>query len=155
MSKYSDPPESKELISQLKSVSSNKEELREFVEKTFPGWLLASTDKYCKDYPHLQQNWEHICGMNNVQPQKIVVVDQVKFDENHALLRTICDVMTQRGYVVRRKEEFTGCEVCRHAIPVREVWQLLKDKGLPVPTVWSTNCSECNNIELDSERTRL
>jgi hypothetical protein len=142
MSKYTDPSDAKELISRFSALET-KEGIQEFIEEKLPGWLIASTDKYSEDYPHLQQNWAAICRMTNVRPQKIVVVDHVSFENDHSFLQAVCETMTRRGYVVRRKEEFTGCEVCRRAIPVVEVWRLLKEKGMPVPRHWSNTCSGC------------
>ena len=142
MSKYIDPPKAKELIAQFSSLT-DKKEIQEYDEANLPGWLIASTDEYSPDYPHLQENWTMLCMMNGVQRQKIVVVDHVSFEDDHTFLHAVCETMTCRGYVVRRKEEFTGCEVCRKAIPVVEVWHLLKEKGMAVPRSWSNTCRGC------------
>ena len=122
---------------------TDKDAIRTFIDTHLPGWLIASTDAYSIDYPHLDRNWKLICQSLGVQPQKIVVVDKINFDAENTFLKTVCDVLTARGYVIRRKEEFTGCEICTKAIPVREVWQLLKNKNFPVPDEWSSVCSEC------------
>lgn len=139
---YNDPANVSDLISQLHSLNTKKE-IEQFICTHYPNWLLASTDKYSDDYPHLISNWALICQVNNIQPQEIVIVDVVAFDDDHKLLREICNKMTQMGYVVRRKEEFRGCEVCHKAIPTKEVWEHLKRKQFKVPQDWSTKCSKC------------
>jgi len=147
MDKYKNPPNVQEYIHRFMTLS-NKEEKQKFIEDTFPGWFIASSDRYCVDYPHLQLNWEAMCKTHNVQPQKIVIVDEVHFDlkeaeHNHSLLMLICDILTKSGYVIRRKEELTGCEKCQHAMPTQALWCFLKEKSLPVPRVWSSTCSTC------------
>ncbi len=159
MSKYENPPNTQEFIDRFMTLT-DKKEIQNFIEDTFPGWLIASTTRYCHDYPHLQLNWETICRLNNVKPQKIVVVDEVHFDRkehahNHSLLMLICDVMTKLGYVVRRKEEFTGCESCQRAIPTALVWHLMQEKGMPVPLIWSTTCSGCTAPESEDISKKL
>jgi len=152
MTDFSDPENVNQLISQFATLES-KEEIQKFIDENLPGWLVASTDAYSSDYPHLQQNWRLVCRMNNVRPQKIVVVERIDFGDNYRLVQSIAETMTKRGYVVRRKVEFTGCEVCRKAIPVIEVWSLLKEKGMPVPRVWSASCSGCeaSNVAVREE----
>lgn len=129
-----------ELLDELRGLV-DKDDFRKFIDTHLPGWLIASTDAYSSDYPHLDSNWRFFCQSLNVEPQKIVVVDRIDFDD--LFLNTVCNLMTARGYVIRRKEEFTGCAVCRKAIPTREVWQLLQNKGFRVPDVWKSVCSAC------------
>jgi len=133
--------------------AGTKEELRKYLDLVFPGWLIGSTDKYCNDYPHFQKNWNIICSQTGVIPQKIVLVDFVpiqnindsKTDEKneYKLLSYICNKLTEKGYVIRRKDEFVGCEKCGKAIPIIEIWHLLKEKGIQVPEVWNGKCSRC------------
>lgn len=144
---YTDPPNADELIARFKSLD-DKTEIRDFIDQTFPGWLVAATDGYTVDYPHLQSNWETICQRNNVKPQKIVIVDRIFFDKKdnvvHNLLMTVCEEMTRRGYVIRRKEELTGCEKCFRAMPVKDLWAFMRHKDLPVPREWSSICGSCS-----------
>lgn len=143
MSNYIDPPEKKELTKYFLTLET-KEQIRDFIDSHFPGWLIASTDNYTIDYPHLQSNWKQICSMNCVTQQKIVVVDGIYFDDQHSLLRTIAEVMTRKGYVVRRKEELTGCEDCQQAMPTKPIWRQFKQYGLNVPKTWKPVCSKCD-----------
>ena len=140
--KYSDPHDLKDHLKKLYSLSS-PDEIQTFIENIFPGWLLISTPEYSKDYSYLQDNWDTICKLNHIKPQKIVIVDFISFDDNnYSLLQSICEIMTKKGYVVRRKGEFTGCSICDKAIPTENVWRMMKNKNLPVPSVWSDKCSE-------------
>lgn len=149
---YIDPPNAPELISTFKDLVQ-KDEIRSFIDNTFPGWLVASTDSYTVDYSYLQKNWESICESNGVKPQKIVIVKQVVFDKkdnvNHSLLMFICEQLTRMGYVIRRQEELTGCEQCFKAMVARDLWSFLRHKKLPVPMTWSSRCSECTQSGTD------
>lgn len=142
MSKYSDPENVRDLIASFLTLE-NTDEIKDFIDANLTEWLVASTDSYTEDYPQLQQNWELICRMNSVQPQKVVIVDEIFFDDDHIMLRTIAETMTRKGYVVRRKEELTGCEDCRKALPTKPVWRQMKNRGLPVPRTWKPVCSRC------------
>jgi len=142
MDHFIDPPNATEVINGVLALSQPSE-IQAYIEKTFPGWLIFSLEKYSSDYPHLQSNWHRICEMNNVQPQKIVLVADIIFDDDHKVVRAFCEYMTKTGYVVRRSGEFIACDKCMSAIPCREVHHLLKEKGLPVPGVWKNKCRTC------------
>lgn len=142
MSKYSDTTEVKKLTDDFLSLN-DKDEIQTFIETNLPNWLIAATDSYTVDYPHLQRNWHQICTMNSVEPQKIVIVDEIVFDDDHSLTRLIAETMTRKGYVVRRKEELTGCSECRQAMPTKPVWTKFVHHGLNVPKKWKTICSNC------------
>ncbi len=120
----------------------------DFLLGFFPDWVIAHTQEYCHDYPHLQYNWHKICDQNKIVPKKIIIVDKVFFDlktnVTHNLLMSVCEHLTCLGYVIRRREEFIGCGVCGRAIPDQQVYNLMKHKTIrPLPMVWSPKCSEC------------
>lgn len=139
---FTDRENSEKVICDLVELKTSAE-IQKYIEKIFPGWLLYSFNKYCSDYPHLQKNWETICKLSNVSPQKIVIVSEIQFDDQHRTIRAFCEFMTNKGYVVRRDGEFIPCTVCSSAIPPRDMWELMKAKKLPVPKVWNKKCSEC------------
>jgi len=141
---YIDPPDQKELITEFLSLETT-DQIKDFINLHLPGWLIASTDRYTVDYPDLQKNWQHICDMNSVQPQKIVIVDDIIFDNDHSFMLFICEAMTRKGYVVRKKEELFGCEECGYAMPCKTIWRKFKDRGVDVPRVWKTICSVCEH----------
>jgi hypothetical protein len=147
MTDHADPPNKNEILQQLRTLSS-PEDTVDFVNKHFPGWLILSLTSYSKDYPQFQSNWEKICQMANTTPQKIVLVSDIKFDEEHVATSVIAEFMTRNGYCVRRAAEFIACSECEGAIPCQPLWTLLKDKGMPVPPVWSNRCNDCWPREL-------
>ncbi len=142
MDYFIDPPNKKEIIKKLHDLKEDAE-FREYIDKILPNWLVYACDKYSKDYPHLQANWERICQMIKVKPQKIILTQDIIFDDDHEVVKEICEIMTKNGYVVRRSGEFIVCHVCMSAIPCKEVWHLLKEKKLPVPNTWSQKCRDC------------
>ena len=137
-----DPPNKNEILQQLHTLSNAKDTVK-FIETHFPGWLILSLNNYSKDYPHFQANWEKICQMANTTPQKIVLVSDIKFDEEHVATSVMAEFMTRNGYCVRRAAEFVACAECESAIPCQDLWVLLRNKGMPVPSNWSNHCSGC------------
>lgn len=141
---YLDPNEDllKNIFESLKN-SKTSDEIQNVIETTFPGWLINSTDKYSDDYPTLQNNWLKICDMIDTTPKKIVIVDDIYFDEKHLLINIFCERMTREGYIVRRKCELQCCEVCKSAIPTFDLYLIMKQKGLSVPKEWRRKCKNC------------
>lgn len=142
MDQFIDPHNADEIIQQVLKLTEPKD-IQEYIEKIYPQWLVFSLNKYSDDYPHLQHNWNKVCEMTNVEPQKIVLVKDIIFDDKHMVTCAFCEYMTKKGYAVRRMGEFIACPKCLSAIPCREVHELLKEKEMPVPNKWSNKCSTC------------
>lgn len=132
-----------EILSQIESAQTAADAER-IIERHYPNWLVISVDKYSEDYPHLQRNWETLCQQFKTKPKKIVLVNEIVFEETPTTLNKICDFMTKNGYVVRRSNEFIACSVCEKAIPCIEIWNILKEKNFPVPRNWSDKCQSCS-----------
>ena len=151
---YKDPENVLVLLEKLEKLQT-REEIQKFIQTYLPDWLVASTDAYSRDYNHLQINWETICLMNNVKPQKIVLVQKVVMypiiNSQYSLLKAVCELMTRRGYVVRQVGELTGCKVCQKAIPSRSIWERIKQRGIKVPEIWSTKCSGCKETNIEEQ----
>ena len=141
-SKFINPSNSEEIIQTMSSIVDVKEG-EELITKFFPGWIVQSLPKYSDDYSYLDKNWQAICNKLGVEKQKIILVDEIIFDTDHSTINQIAEMMTRRGYVVRRHGEFDYCPVCVSAIPCIEVWHLMKEKGLPVPNEWRSTCKNC------------
>ena len=139
---YADPENLKEILDELKLVSSEDEEYQ-FTMKHLPGWLVASYDRYSSDYPKLDENWKEICEKVRMPQKKIVAVSIIPLDDQHILVHLLCERFTRSGYMVRRAEELQGCAVCGAALPSREVWKHMRRKGLPCPDKWGDKCSSC------------
>lgn len=132
----------KKILKELEGLGEHSK-IQELIVKTFPTWLLHSTDRYSHDYPHLESNWATICAKTGVDKQKIVIVDAIIKDDEHLLINIFCERMTREGYVVRRKGEFIGCSKCGAAIPSEIVYRNMKSYNLPIPIKWSDKCSTC------------
>lgn len=113
----------------------------DMVNNYFPNWVLNSLDSYSNDYPHLQSNWEKICNMLKTTPKKILLVSNINFEKS--ILNIVSEVLTKNGYCIRRIDEFIACVNCEKAIPCKEIWELLKEKGFNVPNVWKIHCKNC------------
>ena len=122
-------------------------ELLVYVDNLLPEWVEDTTmKKYCDDYTWLTRNWHKLCEVNNTTPKRIVLVSDINFlDESQRglVMRKLCDDLTAIGYVIRRSGEFIACSKCRKAIPCKEIYNLMKEKGAPVPEFWSDKCTKC------------
>ena len=136
-------PENKDVIFKKILESKTCGDLYELIKQVYPDWICGNIKSYSKDYPHLQQNWEYVCNKINTKHTEILVVNYIGKGDDYTLLNTFCELMTTAGFCVRRKEELIGCYVCGLAIPVLELWKEFHTKGLPVPSQWSKQCSNC------------
>jgi hypothetical protein len=131
-----------EILDRIMSAQSPTD-FQSILEGYYPGWIIWVLDAYSPDYPHLQKNWEILSSQNNVKPQKIILVEDIKFDPEHEVINKISEYMTRKGYCVRRATEFIACEICEKAIPSMDIWHLLKEKKFPIPAEWSRKCRLC------------
>lgn len=125
------------------SLSQSISEIEDIVEKDYPNWIVAILNDYSKDYPHLSKNWETLCQRMDVSPKKIVLVKDINFEEKNDPKIEVCEILTKKGYVIRRMNEFVPCITCNSCIPCVEIWHLLKEKGFSVPKNWENKCSKC------------
>ena len=121
-------------------------EVDEYLHVNIPGWVVYSIDDYCDDYGWLKKNWQAMCEKFNVRPQKIIIVKRLNFNNatgEDFIINQLSSTLTTKGYVVRREGEFTLCKVCEKAIPCKEIYDLMKELGAPVPKCWSNKCTTC------------
>lgn len=143
-SKYIDPPNKEIVLQKLFSLQEDKDGFRKYVDELFPGWLLYSLEKYSTDYAFLQSNWHRICQIRGSNPKRIVLVDEIIFDrDSHMVLNVVCDILTNKGYVVRTYKDFIPCKKCHAVIPNIHVWKHMKDNKCPVPDDWLEMCQKC------------
>ncbi len=141
-SSFCDTTERQAILQEIEG-KQNPDDVEALINYFYPNWLILSLDKYSNDYPHLQRNWEIMCQTMRVVPRKIILVDDIKFDNDHKIINQVAEYMTKNGYVVRRLGEFIVCPTCNGAIPTRSIWSLLKEKKFPVPDIWGNKCQRC------------
>lgn len=154
LSKYSDPPNVDNLLSSLKSLSS-EDEILSSIRSLYPDWIKNIYSSYSSDYPHLTENWGKLCLHLGVSPKKIVTTEVLaleliiyiaenKLTQTVKLLTEASEILTQKGYCIRRESEFGGCIFCHKAIPSEKVHAHLKNAcKFSIPIKWSPACSEC------------
>lgn len=146
-SKYRDPDNIDELMNEIKECP-NISAIMDFIHKYIPGWFVTLLDSYSGDYPHFQETWIKLCIHMEISPTKIMIVDEMIFDDNHKLIRTLSELFTRCGFSVKRKLEFIPCEVCGRAIPTEFVYQKLKrENRRDLPEKYSEYCTSCVNNE--------
>lgn len=134
-----------------------EKELMEKINDFDKDWVCKILDRYSEDYPHLQKNWEKICKeVVKKETKKIILVNKIpvnKDDKDYEKISLICKELYEKGYIVRRDEEFIGCPVCQMAIPNENLYNKLRDfknikdvklpKYFSIPEYWSEKCVKC------------
>lgn len=142
-SKYSDPDNVEEVITELKSYRTLGE-VKELIDRTFPDWQVAVLTGFCEGYPHLTLNWQTLCKRIGVPCTQIIIVRKLAFDEDHMLLRTFVECLTRAGFAVKRMVDYVPCTKCEKiAVPTPQIHNLMKEKGIAVPEVNMPICKNC------------
>ena len=146
--KYVDPENADEILEKIKTLPTMGE-VKQLIEETFPEWFVALLDDYCPDYPQLRVNWRVVCHKLGISPTKVVIVEEINFDDDkHKLTKTFAELLTRVGFSVRRKIEFTPCRVCHKAIPSPELHEQFRVRGdVKIPPTWSQYCVGCEGKE--------
>ena len=134
----------------LHSLPASKDLLTMIAEYT-PRWIVAVLDDYAVDYDFLSQNWRTYCDMLKVKPQKIIIVSEMEpYEEDQKEFTPIqqaCDVLTMKGYCIRRDTEFIECEGhCGCAMATPELRKRMKTHpvvGYKVRGKWKPKCKNC------------
>jgi len=148
---FKDPENAVGLIEGLRKLTPGLNVI-DTVNKYYPNWIVSILADYSPDYPRFKKNWETICkSLENVKPRYIVLVEMVYEDiflnkmspDNYNLLIAACDILTYKGYCIRRKGEFIPCEICGLAIPSKGVYDFMRQNKIECPKIWKNRCSGC------------
>lgn len=134
MSKYADPENTVEIILKIKNCPTLGE-IKNLMDKTFPGLFITVLPEFSEDYPHLNKNWKSICDSIPTTRKQIIILDN--YSEDCSLVKTFTECFTTAGFAVRRKSEYIPCEKTGKALPTEPIYMLLKEKGFTVPEKWS------------------
>jgi hypothetical protein len=146
--RFLDGPDHEALFKRI-CESDTKEDFITCINVALRNWIVTATDEYSSDYSYLARNWVTVCkkfGKDHnikISPQQIVLVADIRFDDDHKLLRAVSEYMTMRGYCVRKYGEFIECKTCGKVLPSKPVWEHMKKSGMDVPDRWSDRCSGC------------
>jgi len=145
-SKYIDPDNIDEIVEQIKKVQTF-EGIYNIVNSVFPNWILKFLPHYCANYPHLQQNWYHICRQNGSKPAQIIIVNYLSDDKEHRLMNIFLDVFYSSGFVVRLNQHYSVCPSCNSsAVPTEYMYRCFAERNLPnIPSRWTSTCKNCND----------
>jgi hypothetical protein len=137
MQKYSDPFGTSEIIEELKNTPTLGR-VFDIVNRVFPTWMVTTVDNYSVDYPELTSTWVIAASTIGVRPTKIIIVDYLHpSSDGYTLIGTFAELFTRAGFMVRRNVEFLCCGVCTSLIPRQIVYDMMKDSGKSVPSIWA------------------
>lgn len=128
------------------------DELIALIQKYAPNWIVNVLDGYAGDYTILQKNWENYCKMLQTTPKKILIVSSIETyheeQKDFTFIQKVCDLLTLKGYCIRRIEEFTSCKGgCNKAISTKQLYHTLKNHPIlskHLKDSWSKKCSICS-----------
>jgi hypothetical protein len=141
--KYIDPPNVEEIIEKIKNLPTLGD-IKPLLDEIFPNWMVGTIDEYSDDYPSLKKNWKTICKTLKVPRTQILLIDNdLNIDENHKLVCLFSEILTKSGFCVRSKNHLFPCKKCGKALAQPMLYDLLKEKGIQTPSVWSPICENC------------
>jgi len=128
------------------------DELLFLIKQNTSDWIIHILDDYSDEYHVLHKNWITYCEMLKTTPQRIVIVSDIEtYEEDQKEFTPIqqaCDILTMKGYCIRRISEFTSCEGgCNKAVASKELHHKLKNHpimGKHVRGRWSPTCKACS-----------
>lgn len=142
MTTYVDPANINEIIDELKTLQTLGE-VKDLVDRVFPGFIIGTIEEFSNDYKSIQENWHRVCSHTGVRPTEIMIVSDFFFRDNYTLARLFCETFTKAGFCVRKYTEYMKCVICGKAIATQDNHALLKRLGQRVPTGWNDKCSTC------------
>lgn len=127
-------------------------ELLSLIQQYTPDWIISVLDGYAPNYQILHKNWDTYCKMLKTKPQKLLIVSHIEgYEEDQKEFTPIqqaCDLLTIKGYCIRRDSEFMECEgKCGKAMATKELHRKLKNHpsiGGYVRGRWSGTCTKCS-----------
>ena len=144
--KYCDPKDTVEVLNNIKECKTLGE-VKNLMEKIFPGLFITVLDDYCNEYPHLRKNWETICSSAKTTPKQIMILDDYSEDVC-TVVKSFAECFTTAGFSVRRKCEYIPCEKCfKIAVPTPTIYELFRVKKFRLPEVWSKFCKSCKSCK--------
>ena len=115
------------------------QEVLEYIQSKHPGWIIDMYDGYSSDYKELSDNWVKVCDTFKTSPQRIILIERFELDDHY----NFAELLTQTGFVIRTRYEFSPCPKCNLIIPTQQIYEKLKESKKSVPEVWSQSCSTC------------
>ncbi len=118
------------------------QDVKEWVDKMYPGWIVGNAKRFSDDYPHLTCSWVEMCKMLKINPTEIMLVSYIphKDDLERKILNAVCDIFSRSGFLLRRAIEFQPCPVCFSLLPSQDAWKKLTVKP---PFQWKNYCKLC------------
>lgn len=142
--KYRDPGNRDEIIESIKNCPTVGD-AKKIIDKVFPGWIVKYLEGYSEDYTIMDKHWETVCKKTGTTKKQIMIVDDVKNDEQHKLVKFFCEFFTVCGFCVRMKREYFPCEKCGLALAQPCLYDILKNDSdkYSLPERWSKICTSC------------
>ena len=134
MKSYQDPENTVDIMLQIKNAPTMGD-VKNLMDKIFPGLFITVLEKFSDDYPHLNQNWKKLCDSVPTTPKQIIILDN--YSDDCTLIKTFAECFTNAGFAVRRKVEYIPCPKTVKAVPSESIYRLFKEKGFIVPEKWS------------------
>lgn len=146
ISRLRDPPDLEPIWASLSSLRTLGE-IKEYVDRNFPGLIVGFLSAWSDDYPQFTRNWKLLCEKRGVTPAQIIIFAPIDFsDDSFQVADHIAGIFAAAGFCVRRAHEIDSCPVCNKAILSMKVHAMLSEANDPtIPTKWDSVCSQCIN----------
>jgi len=111
----------------------------QIINEGMPEWIIHACDDYAKDCDKLKRNWYLTCRKIGCPVAQVVIVRDMHFDNEHSLMKVICEVMTRCGYAVRDRDTICRCVGCGNAT----LTKLTREK-FSLAEVLEEHCEDCS-----------
>jgi hypothetical protein len=140
--KYQDPENIESVMKDILKLQTVKE-VYDLLLTIYPDFVINVLSSYSKDYPHFDLNWRGMCETLKVQKAQIILVDQYPENDQHLLLKTFSEILTQAGFIIRKYTEFIPFSLCQAALQSEYIYNKLKENNIKTPEKWDIKCSTC------------
>ena len=124
------------------------QDVLDFYNSRFPGWIIDILDEFSNDYPHLNKNWDSFCSSLKppVSRKKIFIVKKLETEYEIAF----AELLTTSGFIVREMCDFNPCPKCARAVPTKQLYfKMISKHTVPsdnysdIPKEWKKECLSC------------
>ena len=126
---------------------TDQSEIESYCDNIYKNWIVDVIDDYASDYSILKKSWNQICEAIKMDPKKIITVSHLPIDTNdpdYSNIHRMADVLSSKGYLIRRGHEILRCPVCGKGIISKDLYDMFKPRaGKSLPSEWSSKCQSC------------
>lgn len=157
------------LENELKQIIQNFEKngvewLFDYIQNSLPEWIVERCQHYADEYKQLEINWNELCRLKLNESSKEIILVKYLPDiglvptgnefNGFQILKTLCDLLTSKGFIIRSTKTFTSCGICKKVILTYQAHDYLQSTSMKhlkqpspvIPLQWKETCLSCSTL---------